>query len=248
MSFSLNGILSFFYLLFIGVSSAVLFCGALLIRILSIPFDPNLFFLHRYSAFWASLYIWCMPLWSVTLSGREKIDPSQNYVMVSNHQSSLDILVLYRLFIPFRWVAKAEVFFLPFIGWNMTLNGYVKLKRGDKASVEKMMQECRDLLARNISIFFFPEGTRSKTGVMRPFKPGAFILAKETKIPILPIVLNHTRNALPKHSLEFHGRHHMEVRVLDPIFHSEFVHVPAEELAARVRDLIASHVAEHRAN
>ena len=246
MSYSLNGVLSLLYILFIGISSSFLFCGAVLVRLLCIPFDPKLVSLHLYSSFWASLYIWCMPLWSVTILGREKICSGKSYVMVSNHQSNLDIIVLYRLFAPFRWVSKAEVFLLPFIGWNMSLNGYVKLKRGDKASAEKMMQECRRLLAGEISVFFFPEGTRSPTGLMRPFKPGAFILAKESKKPILPIVVNHTKNALPKHSLEFHGRHRMEVKVLDEIPYDRFAHVPAEDLAEQVRDLIASHVAEHR--
>ncbi|WP_022668367.1 lysophospholipid acyltransferase family protein [Desulfospira joergensenii] len=248
MSFSLNGILSLSYILFIGISSAFLFCLAVLIRILTLPFDRKLLILHLFTSFWASLYTWCMPLWSVTIFGREKMDSRKNYVIVSNHQSQLDILVLYRLFFPFRWVSKAEVFRLPFIGWNMSLNGYIKLKRGERSSVEKMMQECRDLLEKGISVFFFPEGTRSETGRVKPFKPGAFILAKEMKKPILPIVLNHTKDALPKHSLEFHGRHNMEVRVLDEIPYSELEHIPVPELADRIRDLIASHVSEHMAN
>ncbi len=248
MRYSINLILSICYILFIGISSGFMFCLALVIWAVTLPFDKRRVILNLFSSFWASMYIWLMPLWSVTISGREKISRHKSYVMVSNHQSQLDILVLYRLFFPFRWVSKAEVFLLPFIGWNMILNGYIKLKRGDKLSIEKMMQDCRNLLAQNNSVFFFPEGTRSRTGILRPFKPGAFILAKDMEKPILPVVINHTKDALPKHSLRFHGRHRMSVRVLHEIPFSEFKHEAVEDLAGRVREMIASHVAEHRAN
>ncbi len=247
MSYSVNLFLSFCYILFIGISSAVLFCISLVIWLTTVWCDKRKVILNLFASFWACLYIWLMPLWSVTISGRDKMDFHKGYVLVSNHQSQLDILVLYRLFFPFRWVSKAEVFRLPFIGWNMVLNGYIKLKRGNKESVEKMMQDCRNLLANNISVFFFPEGTRSKTGVLSPFKPGAFILAKEMKISILPVAINHTKDALPKHSLRFRGRHRMSVTVLDEIPFSEFENEEIEDLAERVRCLIGSHVAEHQA-
>ncbi len=247
MRYSINTILSVGYILFIGISSAVLFVISLAIFLTTVWFDKRRVILNLFASFWACLYIWLMPLWSVTISGRHKMDFHKGYVLVSNHQSQLDILVLYRLFFPFRWVSKAEVFNLPFIGWNMVLNGYIKLKRGNKESVEKMMQDCRNLLADNISVFFFPEGTRSKTGVLRPFKPGAFILAKEMKKSILPVVINHTRDALPKHSLRFQGRHQMAVTVLDEIPFSEFENEADEDLAERVRSLIGSHVPEHQA-
>jgi len=99
-------------------------------------------------------------------------------MIVSNHQSQLDTLVAFGLFFPFKWISKAEVFRLPFIGWNMTLNRYIKLKRGDRKSIQKMMTECEKMISKGNSLYFFPEGTRSKTGIIKPFKPGAFILAK----------------------------------------------------------------------
>jgi 1-acyl-sn-glycerol-3-phosphate acyltransferase len=170
----------------------------------------------------------------------------KNYVMVSNHQSQLDILVLFRLLFPYRWVSKAAVFNLPFIGWNMVLNGHIKLKRTDKESIKAMMQTCENLLKENVSVFLFPEGTRSKDGILRPFKPGAFILAQRTQTPILPMVINNTRDALPKHSLRIQGKHCMTVQVLDEIPVSEFQHMEIDTLAAMVRDRIACHVKEHK--
>ncbi len=191
------------------------------------------------------MYIWLMPVWSIKILGRNKMDMKKSYVIVSNHQSQLDILVAYHLFFPFRWISKAEVFRLPFIGWNMVLNGHVKLKRGDKQSIKTMMNQCEALLKKNISIMLFPEGTRSKTGIMKPFKMGAFILAKKAKKPILPLVINNTKDALPKHSLQLQGRHQMQIQVLDEIPFSTFEHMQIEDIADMVHQRMSLHIKEH---
>ena len=240
--------LSYLYVGFVGISSAIFYVVAVIIRVLTQWFDRRLILLNLFSSFWASLYIWCMPIWSVKIYGRGKMDMAKSYVIVSNHQSQLDILVAYRLFFPFRWVSKAEVFRLPFVGWNMVLNKYIKLRRGDGDSVRRMMEQCEDLLRQNISIIMFPEGTRSKTGFVKPFKPGAFILAKKMKKPILPLVINNTKNALPKHSLRLQGKFLMTVTVLDEIPYSTFKDMEVEQISDRVRDAIVGHVNEHQAS
>ena len=155
----------------------------------------------------ASVYLWTMPAWSVRTRGRHRIRHKATYVVVSNHLSQLDILVAFRLFFHFKWVSKEEVFKLPFIGWNMVLNRYIRLKRGHKKSVEQMMAHAEETLRRGSSVFFFPEGTRSRSGDLLPFKPGAFILAQKVRLPLLPIAISGTRDALPKHSLTITGRH-----------------------------------------
>ncbi len=235
---------SYTYIAFVGISSAFMFLIACCIRVITSIFDKRLILLNLFSSFWASIYIWIMPIWSVNIVGRQKMDISKNYVIVSNHQSQIDILVLYRLFYPFRWISKAEVFHLPFIGWNMLLNGYIKLKRGDKDSIKQMMDQCEKLLKKNVSIIMFPEGTRSKTGLIKPFKPGAFILAKKMKKPILPLVINNTKDALPKHSLILH-KSQLEVRVLDEIAYSKFKDMEIEQIAKMVQHMISSQVKEH---
>ena len=197
-----NRIISIGFLVFIAISCMFLFVCALAIWAITVLFDKRLVILHYFSCFWASIYLWIMPAWSVFIEGRNKIQ-RKTYVVVSNHQSLLDILVAFRIFFPFKWVSKAEIFKIPFIGWNMTLNRYIKLIRGDKESIRLMLQDCNKTLAGGSSVFIFPEGTRSETGRLRPFKPGAFFLAKENKLPILPIVINGTREALPKYSLNF---------------------------------------------
>ena len=123
---------------------------------------------------------WLISSWSI-----EKIDRGATYVMVANHQSLLVILVLFRLFFHFKWVSKIENFRVPCIGWNMTLNRYIPLRRGDKGSIVQMLRDCREALAAGNSIMMFPEGTRSPDGRLRSFKTGAFELAKQAYKPIL---------------------------------------------------------------
>ncbi len=195
-----------------------------------------------FTSFWACLYLWVMPAWTLTVSGREKIKRKAQYIIVSNHQSQLDILVAFRLFFPFKWVSKAEVFRLPFIGWNMYLNRYIRLKRGDKESIRRMMEACARALDDGCSIYFFPEGTRSRTGQLKPFKPGAFILAQQTRVPILPVVIEGTRAALPKHSLNFHGRHRIRIKVLAPIDYNDFAELTIDQFSEMVRDRIGANL------
>ena len=241
----INRTVSVLYIVFIALTSLLFYGCACLIWCLTKPFDKRLAILHQFTSFWAALYIWTMPAWSVKAIGRKKIKKNTTYMVVSNHQSQLDILVAFSLFFHFKWVSKAEVFKLPFIGWNMILNEYIKIKRGDRQSVENMMQECEATIANGNSVFFFPEGTRSRDGRLKPFKTGAFTLAHEMKIPILPIAINGSKNALPKHSINFHGRHHMRIEVLDEIPYARFENLSVEITAELAREQIIAHVDEH---
>ena len=217
-------------------SSIALFPIAALIWAITLPFDRRQRVLHQFTCFWASLYTWFNPAWPVTIVGRENIRPGVAYVMVANHQSLLDILVLFRLFVHYKWVSKIENFRVPCIGWNMTLNGYIKLRRGDAASIAEMMRNCEHTLRAGNPIMMFPEGTRSMDGRLRPFKLGAFKLAHKLSLPILPIVLEGTGNALPKAGFLLQGRHPIRMRVLPEIAPDAFPD-SAEALTAQVREL-----------
>jgi len=224
------------------LSSVAMFPLALLCWALTLPFDRRKVILHQLTCFWASLYTWLNPAWPVEVVGREKIDRDETYVMVANHQSLLDILVLFRLFRHFKWVSKIENFRIPFIGWNMRLNNYIQLKRGDRSSIAVMLRTCRENLAAGNSIMMFPEGTRSPTGKLRGFKTGAFNLAKDAKRPLLPIAVHGTATALPKRGVILRGRHPIMIEVLDPIAYSDFAEEEAEDLMLRVRQLIGDHL------
>jgi 1-acyl-sn-glycerol-3-phosphate acyltransferase len=230
------------FVAFMAVSSLVFYMGALVLWGLTRPFDPRLRWLHQYSSFWAATYLWVNPYWHVQVSGREHIDAASPCVLVSNHASALDILVLFRLFRHFKWVSKQENFRVPFVGWNMYLNRYVRLERGNREDARRALDDCRDHIARGSSVLFFPEGTRSNTGELRAFKPGAFVVAKDMRVPVVPIAVRGTREALPKRSLTMQGRQDMSVEVLPPIPLEVVEALEVGELAAEARRRIARHL------
>lgn len=237
-------ILSTIFWLFILFSSLLLFPVAVTLWALTVLFDRRLVLLHRFTCFWGSIYTWTNPAWRVTIEGRAKVRPGVPYVMVANHQSLLDILVLFRLFVHFKWVSKIENFYVPLIGWNMSLNRYIKLRRGDGASIDAMMRACEVTLAQGNPVMMFPEGTRSADGRLKAFKHGAFTIAKNARVPILPIVIDGTSRALPKRGFVLRGRHRIRVRILDEVPYESFADTPVEALIADVRARIAAELGE----
>ena len=223
--------------LFIALSSLLLFPVALLVWAVTAPFDRRLRIQHLFTCFWASLYSWLNPLWHVRVEGHEHIRAGRTYVMVANHQSFLDILVLFRLFRHFKWVSKAEMFRIPCIGWNMTLNRYVKLRRGSPESIARMMDACARHLAEGSSVMIFPEGTRSPDGRLKPFKHGAFTLAQRARVPLLPIVVEGTAPALPKHGFVLRGRHAIRIRILPEIPVERVTGASIQALTSETRDV-----------
>jgi len=235
---TLYRIIALLYILFVFSTSLLFFIIALVLWLLTYPVDRRLRLLHRFTCFWASLYIWIFPPWDVTVQGREKIDQEGTYIIVSNHQSLVDILVAFMLFTHFKWVSKSNLFQIPLIGWNMSLNRYVKLERGNKGSIRKMYNACEKHLKEGSSVYIFPEGTRSLTGEMREFKDGAFVLAKRLNVPILPLIIHGSKDAVPKNSLNFHGSTKVVLEVLEPIPTTEFGDLTARELAQQVKSKI----------
>lgn len=227
---------------FVVLSSILLFPIAVVIWAVTAPFDRRRVALHRFTCFWASLYTWTNPVWRVRIDNRDLIDPDRTYVLVANHLSLLDILVLFRLFRDFKWVSKVEIFKVPAVGWNMSLNKYIPLKRGDRASIREMMDRCEQTLDQGSSIMMFPEGTRSKTGEMRDFKPGAFELARTTHTAIIPLVIRGTHDALPKHGFVLRGRHRISVTVLPEVPVDLVGSMTTSELTAYVHALIAAEI------
>lgn len=156
------------------------------------------------------------PLWRFRTSGTPPADPRRPYVVVSNHESFADILLISHLPWEMKWLSKAELFRIPVLGWMMRLAGDVPVRRGEGRSAVEALQRCRGVLKNRVSVMIFPEGTRSTTEDMLPFKDGAFRLAIEAGVPILPLAVSGTGTALRKHDWRF-GRSAAEVRVLEPV-------------------------------
>lgn len=229
---------SFAFWAFFVLSLPFFFAGALVVFLLTVAFDRRRVLTHLYSCFWASCYVRVNPLWKCRVEGREKLPWRGAAVIVANHLSMVDILVLYGLYRPFKWVSKAELFKVPIMGWNMALNGYVRLTRGDRESIRTMMEECRRHLGRGSPLLIFPEGTRSQDGKLQAFKDGAFRLAMDAKVPLVPVAIRGTHETLPKHGLVMRERMDARVTVLDPLDPSRF------ESTAALRDAARAAIAE----
>jgi 1-acyl-sn-glycerol-3-phosphate acyltransferase len=227
------------------VSCPILFVGAVVVWIVTLPLDRRRRLLHLYSCAWASLYTYVFPYWRVRVRDRHWISDGVTYVLVANHQSLLDILVLFRLYKHFKWVSKAEVFRIPFIGWNMRLNRYIAIRRGDPTDAQRMMAACAAALEGGSSIMIFPEGTRSPDGELRDFRHGAFTLARRHQVAIVPIVIDGTLDALPKHGLTLQRAADIVIQVLAPIDAAAFA--DADALRDHVRIVMAKALTAMRA-
>ena len=186
------------------------------------------------------------PAWHVEVMGHAVSDPRRPYVVVSNHQSLADIPVISCLPWEMKWVAKSELFRVPFVGWMMRLAGDIEVNRDDPKSRTKVLLNVRRYLQKNCSVMFFPEGTRSRGGNVLPFNQGAFMLAIKEQVPVLPIVVDGTQNALPKSSWRFGLADHIRVKVLPPIETEGMSTSEAARLSMEVRDMIVEQLADWR--
>lgn len=157
------------------------------------------------------------PAWRVKVSGVQIDDPRHPYVVVCNHQSLADIPVVSHLPWEMKWVAKEELFRVPFVGWMMTMAGDIPVDRADPRSGAQMLMQVRRYLQQKCSVIFFPEGTRSRDGRVYAFTDGAFRIAIKEQLPILPLALDGTVDALPKHTWRFGEASAIRLKVLPPI-------------------------------
>ena len=202
--------------------TALLFFVSLFFTIILFPFDKKRKVVHAQCFWWADAVTALNPFWSIHVEGLENVDPQKPYVMVANHQSMADIVVVYKAHMQFKWVAKESLFKLPFLGWCLSLCKHIKLTRGKFTSIKKVYREAAKWLRKDMSVLFFPEGTRSDTDEMNQFQNGAFKLAIKEKVPILPISIYGTREAIPKGSWIFKTKVSGRLKVLPPVDTKDF--------------------------
>jgi 1-acyl-sn-glycerol-3-phosphate acyltransferase len=133
-----------------------------------------------------------------TSSGQEHLRAGQPYVLMSNHQSHYDIPLMFQTFPgTLRMVAKTELFKVPIWGHAMEASGFIEVDRGNRERAIQHLRKAHERLASGISVWIAPEGTRSRTGELQPFKKGGFVLAMETQTPVVPVGIIGSRNILP---------------------------------------------------
>lgn len=201
-------------------------------------FDPGRYAVGRWFRRAAIASVALNPLWKFRISGVRIREPRRPYVVVSNHESIADIFLISHLPWEMKWLSKDEIFRLPIMGWMMRLAGDVCVRRGDPESRAAALEELRDRLRKKVSVMIFPEGTRSGPGELLPFHDGAFRLAVEAGVPVLPMAVAGTRTALRKGSLVL-GRARAELRVLEPVATTGLTLADVPALRERVRRMIA---------
>ena len=175
----------------------------------------------------------------VDVIGRANLDPNASYVIVSNHQSHYDVFVLYGwLETDFKWVMKKELRKIPALGIGCEKLGHIFIDRSNHQAAIASIQSARDQIRNGTSVIFFPEGTRSRDGRLRPFKKGAFRMALDLGLPILPVTIVGTRDILPPHSRDLMpGRAQLIIHPPVPV--EGLGESDLADLMARVRSMIA---------
>ena len=184
--------------------------------------------------------------WRIRISGVENLEPNRVYVIVSNHQSLADIPVISHLKIDTKWLAKAELFRVPLVGWMLRMAGDIRVKRSDRSQGAPILKQCAQYLRQRCSVVFFPEGTRSRDGQVLPFAEGPFRLAICEQVAILPLVVEGSGAALPKNSWLFGAKQDIHLRILPTVCVAGYGRHQSAVLRDHVRQMIVDELARLR--
>jgi len=192
---------------------------------------------------WSRLNVFLTPM-LVTVKGKENIASNTSYIVIPNHQSYYDIFLIYGwLGLDIKWVMKKELAKIPGLGFGSKKVGHIFIDRSNSKAALESLHAARQKLVNGTSVVIFPEGTRSRTGQLIPFKRGGFKLALELKLPILPVTVINTRNVLPPDSLDLMpGR--VQMIIHPPIDISGYDEHSMPELMKKVRTVIESVLPE----
>ena len=186
-----------------------------LFTIIFVPFR-NAEFVHKEQQFWSRSFFWLMFL-PVTIEGKEHIKKGQSYVFVANHQSMFDVWLIYGwLPVVFKWLMKAELRKVPFVGTACKAAGHIFVERRNAKAAMESLKNVEKQLSNGVCTVIFPEGTRSLNGEVGKFKRGAFQIAWDLGLPVIPLSLDGCYEVLPKGDPFVH-RHAVSMHIGEPI-------------------------------
>jgi 1-acyl-sn-glycerol-3-phosphate acyltransferase len=190
---------------------------------------------HKVAQAWARQVLWIGGI-RVNIRGLENITPGRSYIYMANHQSNYDIPVLLgRLPVQFRWLAKAELFKIPIFGYSMRGCGYISIDRSNRKRAFASLAEAAETIRTGTSVMIFPEGTRSEDGKIKSFKKGGFVLSVDAGVPIVPILLMGTHEIMPKGSMLVRRRP-VTMTVCPPIETADYTRKTKDQLIEKVRE------------
>jgi 1-acyl-sn-glycerol-3-phosphate acyltransferase len=227
--------------LFYGFAAVVLsltFPVALVVRLVTWPFDRHRMATSRSLRALGELLVSAFPFWRVTVEGTLPPPPA-TFVVVPNHQSLVDALAVACLPREMKWIGKQEVFRIPWIGWAFHLAGYVPVDRNDKVSGSAALARLRRYLDAGIPVGLFAEGTRSRDGSLRPFRAGPFKLAIDAGVPVIPVVIRGAGAAMPPDGALIRPSE-VRVRILAPLPTSTLGVGDVDRLREQARAAIAA--------
>lgn len=186
------------------------------------------------------------PTWKLHISGEVVPDPRRPYVVVCNHQSLADIPLISNLPWEMKWMGKMELFKVPVIGWMMKMAGDIAVDRQSLRSGVQAFAKAKRYLEQRCSVMMFPEGTRTVDGRVREFNDGAFHLAIRSRVPILPLVIEGSRNCIPKHSWKFGPPSDIFLKILPSVDTSLLTVKDVPAVRDHVRTAIIQQIAAWR--
>jgi len=194
---------------------------------------------------WGSLWLWLARV-DLEVIGREHIDPARSYVIVSNHLSAFDIMAHFAaLPVPIRYLAKQELFKIPFLAMAMRAIGIVEVDRTAGKSVhEHINDSAREAVALGRSLIIYPEGTRPRDGKMRPFKKGAFTIANSMDLPIVPTAITGSYEAWRPASY-FVRKGKIRIEIMEPIEMADIPRSGVDRIRVETHARIAAIVKQH---
>jgi len=194
------------------------------------------FFSYYPGALWARLFC-IFTLCPVKVSGKEKLDRNQSYIFVSNHQGAYDIFLIFgHIGQPIKWIMKKSLRKIPLVGIACEAAGFIFVDNSSPQAAAKTIRTAEEKLKNGASIVIFPEGSRTHTGKMGTFKKGAYQMALDLKLPIVPITINGSYEVMPIDS-RLINPHKMEMIIHDPIYFDEIDMENIREVAVKVREL-----------
>ena len=205
-------------------------------------FWKNAEFVHKVQQFWSRSFFWLMFL-PVSVDGQEHIVPGQSYVFVANHQSMFDVWLVYGwLPVIFKWLMKAELRKVPFVGTGCKAAGHIFIDRRSTKAAMESLKEVEKQLVNGVCTVIFPEGTRSLNGEVGRFKRGAFQIAWDLGLPIIPLSLDGCYEVLPK-GKPFVYRAPVHMHIGEPIDLKQFSD-PNEAIEAVRNAVIADRISK----